>query len=146
VRLFSDYGTSTSWRHSCGSYELHVYLSCYAQPQIHAAPMISSSMAGARLPLSITTAFRNSSASLHAPSRTRSLLSPLCSRASCSWTRNDVAQSRRRGSLVSPQYKRCTRSPATLFSTSTPRRLKVEDDKNDLLASQNNTQVCFYSL
>ncbi|KAI8940848.1 hypothetical protein NX059_002109 [Plenodomus lindquistii] len=56
-------------------------------------------------------------------------LCPVSSRASCSWQRNDVGQTKRTATTPT-SLRRCTIQPRALISTSTTRRLQLEDGKH----------------
>lgn len=94
--------------------------------------MISPFMAGAIIPSNTLAAISASSLRLQALSRLPRIgqtLRPVYSRAFCSWVPNDVGQNRQPSK--SKLNIRNNLQPASLFSTSTTRRLKVEDGKID---------------
>ena len=66
---------------------------------------------------------------------------PATSRAFGTWTRNDVKSYHRPIAAKTPAYTRRDNRNAGLFSTSTTRRLKIEDDAKESQASRNHAEV-----
>ncbi|KAF1839086.1 cardiolipin synthetase [Decorospora gaudefroyi] len=99
-------------------------------------------MAGARLPSRTLTALLNTSNGISCVSRLplkRQSLCSISSRASCSWLRNDVARTCR-PSLNPRHYKRYSICPTGLFSTSTTRRLKIENNGKTSQSSRDSEE------
>lgn len=67
-------------------------------------------------------------------------LCPVASRASGTWTSNDVKKYHRPMSVKPLAYRPCGDGYAGLFSTSAIRRLKIENETKEQ-ASRNNTEV-----
>jgi cardiolipin synthase len=108
-----------------------------------AATMIPLHVAKARIPPLTIAALSDTSLSLRSllqRSQNRQTLYPVYSRASCSWTRNDVARPNRL-CLNSRPYKQCSIRSTSLFSTSTTRRLKLEDEANSSKTSTDDVEV-----
>lgn len=106
------------------------------------ASMVPSFTAGANAPFRAIAALSDVSVNLRTLSRLTQRRQTLCSvssRASCTWTRDDVKASRH--PLVYKSYRQCGIRPASLFSTSTTRRLKLEDEVPNSSASRNSTEV-----
>jgi len=104
--------------------------------------MISTLTARAYTPCRTIAALSDASLSLRTLSRRAQHPQALCSassRASCTWSRDDVNLSRR--SLVHTPWKHCGIRPASLFSTSTARRLKLEDEATGSPAPRSGTEV-----
>jgi len=103
--------------------------------------MISILPARAYTPCRTISALSEASLSLRTLSRRAQHPQALCSAsslASCTWSRDDVNLSRR--SLVHTPWKHCGIRPASLFSTSTTRRLKLEDEVPNSSASRSSTE------
>ncbi|KAL1793561.1 hypothetical protein ACET3X_008543 [Alternaria dauci] len=103
--------------------------------------MVPSFTAGANVPFRTVAALADASASLRTLSRLTQHRQTLCSvssRASCTWTRDDVKASRH--TFVYKPYRQCGIRPASLFSTSTTRRLKLEDEAPNSSASRSSTE------
>lgn len=106
------------------------------------ASMVPSFTAGANAPFRAIAALSDVSVNLRTLSRLTQRRQTLCSvssRASCTWTRDDVKTSRH--PLVYKSYRQCGIRPASLFSTSTTRRLKLEDEVPNSSASRSSTEV-----
>ena len=106
------------------------------------ASMISILTARAYTPCRTIAALSDASLNLRTLSRRAQHPQALCSassRASCTWSRDDVNISRR--PLVHTPWKRYGHHPASLFSTSTIRRLKLEDEATGSPASRSGTEV-----
>ena len=106
------------------------------------ASMVPSFTAGANVPFRAIAALSHASVNLRTLSRLTQRRQTLCSvssRASCTWTRDDVKASRH--PLVYKPYRQCGIRPASLFSTSTTRRLKLEDEVPNFSASRSSTEV-----
>ena len=106
------------------------------------ASMISILPARAYTPCRTISALSEASLSLRTLSRRAQHPQALCSAsslASCTWSRDDVNLSRR--SLVHTPWKHCGIRPASLFSTSTTRRLKLEDEATGSSAPRSGTEV-----
>ena len=104
--------------------------------------MISILPARAYTPCRTISALSEASLSLRTLSRRAQRPQALCSassRASCTWSRDDVNISRR--PLVHTPWKHCGIRPASLFSTSTTRRLKLEDEATGSPVSRSGTEV-----
>jgi hypothetical protein len=107
------------------------------------ATMIPLQLAKARTPSRTLAALSDTSSGLRSLlqlSHNQRTLCSVYSRASCSWTRNDVARTNRHA-VISRPYKQCNIRPASLFSTSTTRRLKLEDETNPAKPSRDDAQV-----
>ncbi|KAH6843809.1 cardiolipin synthetase [Alternaria alternata] len=103
--------------------------------------MVPSFTAGANVPFRAIAALSDASVNLRTLSRLTQRRQTLCSvssRASCTWTRDDVKASRH--PLVYKSYRQCGIRPASLFSTSTTRRLKLEDEVPISSASRSSTE------
>ena len=106
------------------------------------ASMVPPFTAGANVPFRAIAALSDASVNLRTLSRLTQRRQTLCSvssRASCTWTRDDVKASRH--PLVYKPYRQCGIRPASLFSTSTTRRLKLEDEVPNSSASRSSTEV-----
>jgi hypothetical protein len=106
------------------------------------ASMVPSFTARANVPFRTIVALSEASFSLRTLSRLTQHRQTLCSvssRASCTWSRDDVKASRH--PLVYNPYKQCSIRPVSLFSTSTTRRLKLEDEAASSSAARSGTEV-----
>jgi hypothetical protein len=106
------------------------------------ASMVPLFTARANVPSRTIAALSEASISLRTLSRLTQHRQASCSvssRASCTWSRDDVKASRH--PLVYKPYKQCAIRSASLFSTSTTRRLKLEDEAASSSASRSGTEV-----
>jgi hypothetical protein len=137
------FAASGSWQTSHGSCRPHDDLSVRQQHTNASASMIPFQTAKAKIPShAIATLSDTSSGLLRLlqGSANRQTLCPVYSRASCSWTRNDVARNGRLP-VVSKPYKQCSIRFTRPFSTSTTRRLKLEDGANSSKTSRDDVEV-----
>ncbi|KAF2854417.1 cardiolipin synthetase [Plenodomus tracheiphilus IPT5] len=81
-----------------------------------------------------TTSLRISS--LSRLPRVGQTLCPVFSRASCSWQRNDVGQTKRTSSTPTTSLRQCAIQPRAFFSTSTTHKLQLEDGNSSSKLAQ----------
>ncbi|EMD91972.1 hypothetical protein COCC4DRAFT_74193 [Bipolaris maydis ATCC 48331] len=105
--------------------------------------MIPLSAARAILPCHIPAALPRTSIGLGSilrPAHVRPSLYLATSRASGTWTRNDVKKYQHRRVVRGAAYGQCSQGHVGLFSTSTTRRLGIEDKAKESSASRNNAE------
>ena len=108
------------------------------------ASMISLFVAKAGSPSCVPAALSHTPIGLQNLSRLTQNRQALClaaSRASCTWVRNDVKTNRRAIVARTPAYMSCGIRPVGLFSTSTTRRLQIENDPKESNASRSGAEV-----
>jgi hypothetical protein len=137
------FGASDSWQTPHSSCAPHDGFSMRPRHTNASASMIPLQMAKTRILSHAIATLSDTSYGLRSllqRSTTRQTFCPVYSRASCSWIRNDVAQTGRLA-VASRSYKQCRIPSISLFSTSTTRRLKLEDEANSSKTSRNDVEV-----
>jgi hypothetical protein len=138
----STFVASGSWQTPTAAASLKLTSQRDSKHAKASASMVPLFTARANVPFRTVAALSEASISLRTLSRLTQRRQALCSissRASCTWSRDDVKASRH--PLVYKSYSQCGIRPASLFSTSTTRRLKIEDEVPSSSALRSGTEV-----